>query len=574
MFKPRKSFGSAPCLSHSWAWLILFLPLLSAPESLLVDPMEAIYPDVRPPALASSLAAPRGGTLLLQVAFIGMEHPSNLEGFDLVDNGTVVSGVQSYRVDSVPVEQNTGLSHGTEIRDGKVNPWVIRKAPFHIGDPLIPMGSKQGRLGSGLSSNGTLVSSYAVRWAIPEGANPGARECLLVSRLSGGLSLTNRFTLHVYPVTIPAAEKGTFPLIQTSRTVPITNHYKVPLWSDAFWDLYGKYARTLVEGRQSTGRILLPELARDCTTGREPEFGARLDRMFRTLLSAGMRDFLGVGIFYPILPRDKNNPKWGVLSYKDTLFGTPEGDGKARALFAQIRQVLASNQLTSRYRMQVYDEVPESDNALYVRAAKMMREEIPGVKIYEVINSPNLAIAESVDEWCPLVNVYLFRQDFFEERKAKGAKVSIYTCTGPGGAWVNRLLDMERSRCALIPWFVYGYGLSGFLHWGANSWMADPFAQSVVPTGSGDASRNFLPAGDTHILYPGPEGPVISLRYEAQRLGAEDYEALAILGKKNPDGAKSLVFRNFPRPNDGPRDGAAYWPARHELLAAASFSGN
>jgi hypothetical protein len=141
---------------------------------------------------------------------------------------------------------------------------------------------------------------------------------------------------------------------------------------------------------------------------------------------------------------------------------------------------------------------------------------------------------------------------------------------GPGGAWVNRLLDQERSRGAHIPWFVYGYDLAGFLHWGANSWMSDPFKQSVVFVGAGDPNTNFLPAGDTHILYPGEKEAWISLRYEAQRLGVEDYEALNVYGKKNAEAARKLVFKHFPAMNTGPRDGASYWQARHDLLAAAS----
>jgi hypothetical protein len=311
-------------------------------------------------------------------------------------------------------------------------------------------------------------------------------------------------------------------------------------------------------------------MARDCPTGTEPQFGERLDRMIKLLKGAGIRDFLGVGILFPILPKDKANPQWGVNSYKTDMFGTPEGDSKARALYRQVRKAIDENGVADKFKMQVFDEVPESDNALYVRAAKMMREEIPGVKIFEVINSPNLGIADSVDEWCPLPNVYMFRRDFFEQRKAAGSKVAFYTCTGPGGPWVNRLLDQERTRTAQIPWFVYGYGLSGFLHWGANSWKGDPFKQSVVPVGSGDKDKNFLPAGDTHILYPGDKGPWISLRYEAQRLGAEDYEALNIYGKKDAKAAEIMVFKHFPAMNSEPRDGASYWQARHDLLASAS----
>ena len=43
-----------------------------------------------------------------------------------------------------------------------------------------------------------------------------------------------------------------------------------------------------------------------------------------------------------------------------------------------------------------------------------------------------------------------------------------------------------------------------------------------------------------------------------------------IYGKKDPKAAEKLVFRHFPAMNQGPRDGASYWEARHDLLGAAS----
>ncbi len=568
-------------LKKIFASIILFfmftmaLPMsqMLAADLLIVDPMEAVYPDVRPPALGVALAAPLGGTMLVQVVLSGEPEKLQVKNIELLEDGKLLTGAQWFALDFVPVEQNTGVSCGTEIRDGKKNPHVIRRAPFEIADAMAPVGVNWDSAAWNFRSAGFNrrgCAAFAVRWPVNVDTRPGRHDYTVTAKLKDGQVFSSSFATQVYAVKVPPPELGTFNLVQTSRTRPIANAYKVPFWSDEFWNLYGNYARTLVEGRQSTGRLLLPEMAVDCPTGTEPQFSERLDRMIKVLKKAGMRNFLGVGIFHPVLPKTPGKPQWGVNSYKSPVFGTPEGDAKARALFAQIRRVTEANGLSGKFKMQVFDEVPESDNALYVRAAKMLREEIPGVKIYEVINSPNLGIADSVDEWCPMANVYEFRREFFEQRKAAGQQVSIYTCMGPGGAWVNRLLDQERTRIVSIPWFVYGYGLSGYLHWGANSWISDPFKQSVVFTGSGDPKKNFLPAGDTHILYPGDTGPWISLRFEAQRLGAEDYEVLALLGKNDAKAARELVFKHFPKMNNFSRDTASYWQARHNLLAAGS----
>ncbi len=41
----------------------------------------------------------------------------------------------------VPVTENTGLDRNTEKYSGKVNPYVIRRAPFRIFDPFRPITS-------------------------------------------------------------------------------------------------------------------------------------------------------------------------------------------------------------------------------------------------------------------------------------------------------------------------------------------------------------------------------------------------------------------------------------------------
>jgi hypothetical protein len=50
-----------------------------------------------------------------------------------------------------------------------------------------------------------------------------------------------------------------------------------------------------------------------------------------------------------------------------------------------------------------------------------------------------------------------------------------------------------------------------------------------------------LPAGDTHIVYPGPQGPWSSLRLEAQREGFEDFELLRALRAKSPAQAVAVL---------------------------------
>ena len=113
----------------------------------------------------------------------------------------------------------------------------------------------------------------------------------------------------------------------------------------------------------------------------------------------------------------------------------------------------------------------------------------------------------------------------------------------PGGKWLNRTLDMEKIRQVYFGWAGSLYNTLGYLHWGLNQYKADPFKQSVVKHPSPIASsNNYLPAGDTHIIYPGPSGPLSSLRFEAHRIGIEDYEILEKFKSKNK--RKHIKFIN------------------------------
>ena len=115
-----------------------------------------------------------------------------------------------------------------------------------------------------------------------------------------------------------------------------------------------------------------------------------------------------------------------------------------------------------------------------------------------------------------------------------------------GGGGVASPASMENSLQVYFGWGGSKYNTLGYLHWGLNQYKANPFDQSVVKHPSPAASaNNFLPAGDTHIIYPGKNGPLSSLRFESHRIGSEDYEILEILKRKKPKKHKKLVGKVF-----------------------------
>ena len=102
---------------------------------------------------------------------------------------------------------------------------------------------------------------------------------------------------------------------------------------------------------------------------------------------------------------------------------------------------------------------------------------------------------------------------------------------------MNRSMDLPLTVSRLILWMGFFYGLHGFLHWGFNYYIGEDIWNSACCPHKG----KLLPAGDAHIVYPGQEEVWPSMRFEAQRGGAEDYELLCQLADIDPQCAEMLV---------------------------------
>src|SRR5205814_1648194 len=91
--------------------------------------------------------------------------------------------------------------------------------------------------------------------------------------------------------------------------------------------------------------------------------------------------------------------------------------------------------------------------------------------------------------------------------------------------------------------------LDGFLRWAYNSWTSDPFTQPVF----------VFTQGDEYMVYPGPKGPMSSIRWEELREGIEDYELVAQTRDKYGDTpaldqAIDLATRNLDGRTKDPAD--------------------
>ena len=241
---------------------------------------------------------------------------------------------------------------------------------------------------------------------------------------------------------------------------------------------------------------------------------------------------------------DWSDPELKVVLTKKRYY-KEAGKKDIETLMQLIYEFVTSNNLENNWLQHISDE-PTSVNAkCYQDIAKQIKQICPEVKVMEATNDRD-GLAGAVDIWCPLINDFQENESFFREREKHNEKVLVYTCLIPGGEWLNRTLDMEKLRQVYFGWGASFYNTSGYLHWGLNQYYANPFKQSVVHhPAPGASANNFLPAGDTHIIYPSEEGPLSSVRFEAHRLGIEDYELLQKLKKTNKKQYEKLINKLF-----------------------------
>ena len=126
-----------------------------------------------------------------------------------------------------------------------------------------------------------------------------------------------------------------------------------------------------------------------------------------------------------------------------------------------------------------------------------------------------------LEVWIPKLDHLATWESAYEEARRQGNELWFYTVgIFQGGSLPNKTVDVPLIESRLLHWLNYRYGLTGYLHWGFNSWTDDPF----------DAPGEHR--GDGWHVYPAKGGLLNSLRWEQMRNGIQDYECLWLLEDK------------------------------------------
>ena len=510
-------------------------PLMPAPDSLYA-------------------ACARNGSVGIQILF---ECPC-AEGTVRIEGGGFHA--ELFEMIDVPVEYNTG--NGVDQGGAMVilpesrPPYAVRKAPFRVYDCLRPLSD------ACIPAANGRCAAYLRLSPLP-GTNAAEHE-LTLCLTAGSQTHLCRLQLRVYPASF---EEDRFRQTNWFSIQAMEQMHGVKRGTPEFLAVVRAYARSM---RQVHQKIFLLWMHEDLSERRtqkpytfdfedmKPIIEIFFDEGFETFETGGIlcRGYLSDGKpdMYTADLKCSANPAISVDSQ--------EGYALLCSEMQAFSAFLARNGWQDRILFHVMDEPDvhyRSEEDLMRRrmqfflAANIVRRYLPGVKIIEAVKTTLLRGA--VDIMVPITDGYQANKAAFDAEIAMGSELFTYVCCAPTGEWLNRFLDQPLLNGRLLFWGCAANRIGGYLHWGYNqfSGVPDPFRATSARNWTG-IGTNF-PCGDAFIVYPGEGGPWPSLRYEAERMGAQDAMLLSALREKDEaahDALTARVFTSFDRYNNDP----------------------
>ena len=370
--------------------------------------------------------------------------------------------------------------------------------------------------------------------------------------------------LQVADVTLPDVRDWSFHLNLWQHCTSLARFHHVPLWSEAHFTLIDRYYASISRLGQKAVSVIAAEIpwsGQRCF--RDPGYPSYL---FEHAVIEVSRDKSGQLLFdYNNLEQllelaarhgiDREIDIFGLANiWVDEAFGfgkvAPDAPDAVRVrcydqatgrilylrtaselstFIRSLHDFFAQKGLLERVRI-CADE--PADLQAYQASVAFIRQAAPGFKHIVFINHFEF-LEDAPPEVVDCVPVLpLLARDIELSRSlvtmlhAKGGKMLWYVCCWP--PIPNTFLHSPLVEGVLHGWLTHYFQVDGFIRWAFCLWPADPWQR--VSWRAPDWH-----AGDMYFVLPGKDGaPVETLRYEALRLGIQDYELLKIVEHKLP----------------------------------------
>ena len=532
-----------------------------------VDPLTKVFKDAQPQSDVIAFAeSARGETATFQLVIKSDKPLADLRINKVTSilhsliKSNYVSITPSYAdfVGYVPVTKPTPSADKDQLR----------KLPADYPDPLLEDVS--------IDLPANTAQPIWVAYDIPPAATPGTyyAAVAITCTIEGKQQIRSMtLSLKVYPVTVGPNR------LWVTNWFFMRNYPKESMpkeYSDEYWQLLEKFAKSMASHRQNVAWANPLKLAK-FAVGSEGKLKidfTNFDKWVQILIDQGVIGRIEGGHLggrkgdwgsqFVINIRTVENSK--VVS-KRVDPDSPEADKFYAQFLPTLVDHLREKDWLGIYTQHIADEPVTGNIKTYRQMSELVKKYAPEFKIIEACHTKDLAGA--IDVWVPQLNFYDGDYDYYRSRQSKGEEVWFYTCMHPQGNYANRFIEQPLIKTRLLHWINFQYGATGYLHWGYNYWQdKDPY-KNVHPL-HGSGLGHILPAGDPFIVYPGKNGPVNSIRFEAMRDGIADHELLSMLAEKDPKAARELSSQMIRSFKDYSIDVKQFRQTRHKLLELLS----
>lgn len=449
--------------------------------------------------------------------------------------GTFTEVCEVRKVELVPVFHAT-LGMPAELTETQV--------PGLIPDLLRP--------GVSFALDPGYAQSLWVTVRVPRSAEAGEQVLGVSVRSDSEMVWSAEVSFKVLPLEQPAIPQ--IPVSHWFYCDSLLEWYGLQPWEERFWAVAEAYLKNVTDHGQNM--VLTPTITPSADAEKrphqlvaitEPNIGqfafdfSDLERWIRLCLQCGFQHFEIAHL------ATQWGASWAPAIYvqdrfrKRRLFSktTPSTSPEYRNFLAQYLPALVAclerQGVRDRSYFHISDEPSLGALDKYRAMREMVREFAPDMQTLD-----SLSDFEFIEEG--VVDLPVPKTHAAPRIRAKTEKpVWTYFCCGPGGRFINRALDSPLYKFRLLGWLMYCRRLNGFLHWSYNYWFeftstGDPFVSGTGPLldpflHTDGLAYPTLPSGECFLVYPGPAGPLDSLRWEIFRESMQDHALLGLTEK-------------------------------------------
>ena len=467
-------------------------------------------------------------------------------------------GIRVRRVGYVPMpHHNTGTE--TDELDG------VGHIPGYVPDPLFDEDT---------ATIGPQEShAFWITVDVPAGIDPGEYQLDVCFSIDD--QQIDELTANLDVRSLVAQPLQDFPVAHWFYADALCDWYKVEPYDEKFWEIVEPYMRNVASHFSGqyvpiftppTDGVKRPHQLIKISISEEGKYVfdfSDVQRWVNLARECGATFFQWTHFFWQWgcknalrIYRSKQDP--------DSLLWPPETEATSDTyhnflaqFLPEFHKFLQEEDLLNCSIFHVSDE-PHGDEHLanYKKARAMLKELAPWMKVADALSDIRYGKEGITDMPIPSIGV---AREYWDA----GIPAMVYYCCGPRGKYLNRLMDTPLPKIGMSGWLFYRLGAKGFLHWGYNYWyksqtqqMIDPFTEQ-----SGGAWPGWA-YGDTFVVYPGPNGPLDSIRWEIFAESLQDY-ALLLTASIDLDDALLADIKDY---DDFPKSEEWIFEARKAIL--------